>query len=180
MKSDFPVVLTAQEVAEILRVSEDTVKGELEQGQMAGFKVGSEWRILKDELFRFMEIKMKAEDKTCVEENMLDVEWREASPFSHTWPEGSIENYSEAYEADLDLSDCSMVKIGYTTREAAGEKDRYRVIVFLKFGSLLIPAVEFAGANDFDKSHKVASVVKNDDNKQSFPGHNFPPNGMAR
>ena len=64
MKSDFPVVLTAKEVAEKLRVSEDTIKEELEKGQIQGFKIGDEWRIVKDELFRFMKVDVEHDKKT--------------------------------------------------------------------------------------------------------------------
>jgi len=165
MKPEYPIVFTVDEVADILRVAKETVVDELENGNIPGFKVGSEWRILKEKLFSLMEVNMDTETTSVIDESTLDVKWRKSDPFEYKWPEGSVEHYNEAYEANLTLPDCSQVKIGYTTREAASMKDRYRVIVFMKLGSQLIPVVEFAGANDFEDTHQVASVIKNDDNK---------------
>ncbi len=175
MKSEFPVVLTIDEVAEVVRTSKNAIIEELEKGRMPGFRIGGEWRIVKEKLFKFMEVDMRQDNGTisCINENSLNVEWRKADPFDYLWPkerqeapEDSRETYNEAYEADIDLPDCSKVKIGCTTRKAAGIDDRYRIVVFMKFGSQLIPVVEFAGANDFDETHRVVSVIKNDDNKQ--------------
>lgn len=184
MKPEFPVVLTIDEVAGILRTSTEAITDELKKGRLPGFKVGGEWRIVKEELFKFMEIDMGYNNGTisCINENSLEVEWRKVDSFDYIWPvekgktpDDSREIYNEAYEADIDLPGCSIVKIGYTTRETAGMDDRYRIVVFMKFGSQLIPVVEFAGANDFEKTHRVASVIKNDDNKQVSSLSQLPP-----
>lgn len=46
--------LTAQEVAELLRVKDKTVRGWLERGELAGFQLpGGDWRIWPSTLERF-------------------------------------------------------------------------------------------------------------------------------
>lgn len=165
MKSEYPIVLTVDEVASILRVPRETVTDELNKGNIPGFKVGTEWRILQEKLFNFMEAEMDTETTNSVTESTMDVKWQKADPFKYKWPDGTVETYDEAYEADLNLPDCSKAQIGYTTRNTAGMTNRCRVVVFMKFGSQIVPVVEFAGANDFDATGLVASVIKNDDNK---------------
>ncbi len=43
-------ILTAQEVADILRVSLQTIIRELKEGSLAGFKVRNQWRIRRESL----------------------------------------------------------------------------------------------------------------------------------
>lgn len=52
--SDLPTVLTTRESAEILRVSENTVKNLFSSGDLAAFKIGAVWRVERIELLKFM------------------------------------------------------------------------------------------------------------------------------
>ena len=47
-------ILTAQEVADLLKVNVRTVQNLLQAGKIRGVKVGRAWRINKAELFRFI------------------------------------------------------------------------------------------------------------------------------
>lgn len=45
--------LVSEEAAERLNVSKDTVEGYLQAGSLRGFRIGTEWRILNEDLERF-------------------------------------------------------------------------------------------------------------------------------
>lgn len=47
-------VLTISEVAKLLRVSEDTIRKMIDDGEMQAFKVRGQWRIRKEEVERIM------------------------------------------------------------------------------------------------------------------------------
>jgi hypothetical protein len=86
--------------------------------------------------------------------------WARVSGFEYTWPLNVIEAFPEAYRAQVPLgSQVVTVTIGFTDREAVGMKDRRRAVVFIGSPNL-VPAVEFSGANDFDKTGLMASVIK--------------------
>ena len=50
-----PEILTADEVAEFLRVTPARVRELLDSGALVGFKVGGEWRIVAAEVTAFLE-----------------------------------------------------------------------------------------------------------------------------
>lgn len=171
MKSEFSEIFTPEEVAEITRTSEDAIIKELNAGRIQGFKIGDEWRITKEKLLVFMngEIKHNMGGETMfLKENVFSLDWQQTDSFSYKWPIRSsdeptkaFENYPRAYETEIDLpSGRCNVKIGYTTRKAAGIKDRQRITVFITIGSQLLPVVEFVGANDFTETRRVASIIK--------------------
>jgi len=49
------IILTAEEVARYLRISETTVYRQAEKGILPGFKIGRQWRFRKEELEKFIE-----------------------------------------------------------------------------------------------------------------------------
>ena len=164
MEINFPKPLTPEEVAEVTRTSKEDVEAELEAGHMPGFKIGNKWRILEGQLLAFMNCKLDSGKNGATESlvnNIPQTEWKQREPFDYKWPDGSIENYELAYEANVELSSrCHQFIIGYTNRKAAGMEDRRRVIIFLGNGRTIIPVVEFAGANDFAETRRLASVIK--------------------
>lgn len=44
-------VITVKQLAGVLQVSETTIKRALKSGALKGFKVGSDWRIAKDNVY---------------------------------------------------------------------------------------------------------------------------------
>src|SRR5579883_3346050 len=102
--------------------------------------------------------------------------WQSTGPFSHQWPDGSVEHYQSGYHAVCTAAGQQRrVVLGFTTREAAGMKDRHRVVVF--FGQIqksLFPVVEFVGANDFSTTGVLVSVVKHASRKHLRPGEAIP------
>jgi len=55
-------VLTVEEVAGILGISEEVVRKQLRQGRLHGVRVGKEWRIAKVELERYLKIGAQDEE----------------------------------------------------------------------------------------------------------------------
>lgn len=53
---EIPVVCTTQEVAILLKMSDQWVKHNLQTGNLKGFKAGTSWRINKNDLLNFMGI----------------------------------------------------------------------------------------------------------------------------
>jgi excisionase family DNA binding protein len=54
---NLPNVATVKQLAEILQVSEQTIKKELKSGVLKGFKIARDWRISKDEVLKWIDKK---------------------------------------------------------------------------------------------------------------------------
>ncbi len=55
-------VLTTDDVINILRISKPTILKYIHNGRLRAIKVGKGWRILRSELFRFLNGKAQFED----------------------------------------------------------------------------------------------------------------------
>lgn len=197
MQRRMPKVLTLEEAAAHLRSTPDEVLQEIQAGTLRGFRVGGRWQTTEEALLEFMgELsshqvnELAAEDSgqstesggTMVAEKPSlssviweNVKWEAAPPFTYRWPSkpGEVveEHFDEAYKAVLPLGDKKQpMLIGFTDREAAGMKNRRRAVVFLGEEPRLLAVVEFAGANDFDTSGLLVSVIKLPDGKHLKPG----------
>ena len=163
--------LPIEDVAELLKVKSDVVKAEVESGRLGAFMIGGEWRITRKNLIDFISrggskpIITKPEregaDKPAIVKSV---------PFHFTWPNGRTEEYSEAYEGTANDGDMQFeVKIGVCERPAAG-MNRKRVTVFLNGR----PTAEFVGADDFEESKRVASLVVLPNKKRLRPNQTVP------
>jgi hypothetical protein len=187
----FPIVLTVPLVAERLITSPETIVGELEAGRLLGFKVGGEWRTTEEDLFAFIGhpvLRTPKESQEWESESVngppeVQATWRKTDePFRFTWPktagtdpEESTEYYKPAFAGSVQWQGRNIAfRIGFTKRDAAGMQGRERVVVFLQTGSTFIPLVQFVGANDFDKTGRLASVIKNKDGRHLRPGEPVP------
>ena len=91
------------------------------------------------------------------------------APFKHKWPDNTEERVRDALGGSVRTSrGVHAIKIGFTKRKAAG-RERERGVVFIDDR----PIVEFCGADDFDKSNTLASVIKIN-NKQVKPIQGVP------
>ena len=52
-----PDVMTVKQLAEFLQVNQETIKRALQKKELSGFKVGREWRIFKEEVAKWLDIK---------------------------------------------------------------------------------------------------------------------------
>lgn len=55
-------LLTAEEVAKMLRVSDDTVMRLLRQRKLAGYKISGAWRIERRDLLEYMQAQKNIQD----------------------------------------------------------------------------------------------------------------------
>ena len=49
-----PEILTVKEVSELLKIHESTVYKMIREGRIPAFRIGSEWRFLKDQIVHWM------------------------------------------------------------------------------------------------------------------------------
>jgi hypothetical protein len=194
MPRRFPLVLTIPLAAERLLTTPEAIIAELEAGRVGGFKIGAEWRTTEEDLLAFMGHPPAADQEPAAEAEATEAEgleatpapveaaWQEIESFSFTWPRTAgvdpdqvTEYHEPAFAATVPFQGRLVyVRIGFTERTAAGMEDRKRVNVFLQAGSTLIPLVQFVGANDFDETGRLASVIKKQDGSHLRPGEPVP------
>ena len=187
MLTDFPTVITVEGAATLLATTPEAIVRELEAGRLRGFQVDGGWRTSMEALSEFVGRTAAPSpesepphplpsDGAAVASDPPDspVEWRPTDLFGYQWPE-SFEQYEEAYEGGYRVAGRVVpLRIGFTNRDTAGKADRRRAVVFLDKFSSLHPLVEFAGANDFESSGMLASVIKLGDGKHLRPGAPIP------
>ena len=103
-----PKIWTVKEVAEYLKVSEETVLHELENDSLHGFKIGSEWRCSDADLLAYIS-KSRAEveaDRLQLATTMANNKtWDivDIGPIDFGWPKkgggDNLEHYDKGYEA---------------------------------------------------------------------------------
>lgn len=98
-----------------------------------------------------------------------NLQLRKAPPFTHRWPDETKEKFRDVLEGSVHTKNgVRAVKIGFTTRAAAG-KDRERAVIFIDGR----PMVEFCGADDYESSGRLGSIIKIQ-NKQVRPVQGIP------
>ena len=167
-KEVLPRIWTLSEIAEYLKVSEETIRNETEAGRLNGFKVGEEWRCTQLDVQAYIRqprsrMENRSQPSRESHENVWSLE--ETGPFDFRWPKeggSTVEHYEKGYNATklVDGQQISL-KVGFADRKAAGQM-RKRVTVWL--GKR--PLVEFAGSNDYDKDGILASIIRLKNNKQ--------------
>ena len=84
------------------------------------------------------------------------------------------EHHAPAFAASVPFAGRHVpIRIGFTDRHAAG-MERKRVNVFLETGSTLVPLVQFVGANDYETTARLASVIKLEEGRHLRPGEDVP------
>jgi hypothetical protein len=164
-------VYTVGEVAEILKTDAQIIIGEIEAGHLQSFRVGDEWRVTEQGIYDFIDKGGSHPIGSTVDKRIsANIRLDKAPSFQYTWPNGFTEEYPLAYAGLFEDGDRHFeVKVGIGEREAAG-KNRKRVLVILNGR----PTVEFAGADDFDESHLVASLITLPNKKRLKPHQAIP------
>lgn len=184
MKTVLPSVLTVDQAAELLQSDSEVLVREMESGKLRAFQVGGDWRIAETALLEFMgetiperarakEGAMTAQVRNSVTDPGLSrllaagTDWRSVGEFTYEWPTHKgkprdVEEFPEAHRGRVQLDErAATLLIGFTDRRSAGMENRRRAVVFLEgAGGSIVPAVEFAGANDFQHTGVMASVIK--------------------
>ncbi len=174
-------VLTLDEVADFLRIPSDKLVPEIASGRLQALKIADEVRILKSDLMKYLElaktgsataVRQKSENLARpTDERMPDINLTPAKPFEHMWPNRRQEHYPEAYSANVEMDGAlRSLRIGFTERPTAGRL-RKRAVIFVDER----PMVEFVGSDDFERSHKMLSLVKRKNGKRLRPGETTPP-----
>ena len=184
-------ILSPEEVAEELQSTKEQVIAELEAGTLTGFKFAGEWRTTEEAVRTMIEDLLKqsvipTEKEITTSPNtkedldhqdrkgipnlkqLTGLQWNKTS-FQHFWPtETKPEIYVEAYQVELRVKGKKMpLLICFCDRDAAGMAGRRRAVIFWgDTTSSVYPLVEFVGANDFDTTGTMASVIRADARKQ--------------
>ena len=164
-------VYTIEETAQTLKTDTKIILNEIQAGHLEAFRVGNDWRTTQQSIMDFIARGGSLSADSIVPKSISShIKLQEAPAFQYTWPNGLTEEYSLAYEGTFeDASRHFEVKVGIGEREAAG-KNRKRVLVLLNGR----PTVEFAGANDFEKSELVASLITLPNKKRLKPHQPIP------
>lgn len=92
--------------------------------------------------------------------NAHEQTWENIPPFEYSWPDSNMENHDKAYKSTILIGgQQKAITIGFTWRWSAGRLRR-RANIFLGTPPKLYPIVVFSGANDFETSQRMASVIK--------------------
>lgn len=171
---EIPTVYTIDEAAQLLKVNVQAIVDEINAGHLEAFRVGGEWRTTDKSITEFISHGGSQEQSKLADRHGVfpgtATALERVEAFSYKWPDGTIEEYHEAYEGAVKTGSAQIqAKIGIGERPAAG-KMRKRVVVFLDGR----PTVEFAGIDDFDKSGLVASVITLRNRKRLKPGQRVP------
>jgi hypothetical protein len=179
--SELPDVLTPEDVASFIQVSPEAVFAEIAAGRIKAFVFGGETRIQKRSLIEALvqDAPGSAARSPSIEDVKFSLEEiRPSAPFEFTFPAAkgrpkNVESYPKAYETRARVGNGQTVKVvvGITKRESSGKKDRERILILID-GQ---PLVEFIGADDFDRSRLVASIIKPDGSKHLRVGDHLPP-----
>ncbi|WP_309723125.1 helix-turn-helix domain-containing protein [Armatimonas sp.] len=196
-------ILTPSEVAEILKVPEEVVIAEFTSGRLKGFQLGGQWRTTLDYLRELVTTPMSPPTEAPalpvsssprpipsdpVKKEIPELKQFQAmqsnviAPFSYQWPHNAgavgtnLESYDEAYQCHVEIAGNSMpFVIAFCDRPAAGMANRRRGVIFRgQAKKTLYPMVEFTGANDFQETGKMASVIRVDGRKAVRPGSELP------
>lgn len=170
MGSNLPEIWTPKQVADYLKVAEDTIIRELEGGRLSGFKIGPEWRISDNSINDYIngnipKILPHRETQPLFNTEQ-DWEIHEIEPFDFNWPKtgggGLPEHYDKAFEATKMIDGLQYTfKIGFGNRKVAGQMRR-RVTIWLGNRAL----VEFAGGNNYEKDGLLAGIIRLKNGKQ--------------
>lgn len=163
-------VYTIDEVADSLKTDAQTVLDEILSGHLKAFKIGEYWRITEQSIIDFIAKGGSSPIEMVLGIESTNLKIQEAPGFQYTWPNGVTEEYHPSYEGTFeDISRHFEVKVGVGEREAAG-RNRKRVLVLLNGR----PTVEFAGEDDFDKTHQVVSLITLPNKKRLKPHQPIP------
>lgn len=183
-------ILSPEDVAEELQSTPDQVIVELETGRLKGFKFAGEWRTTEEAVLAMIEDLSKQFATVSAEEaranksvsedtdfrdrkgipklkQLSSLQWKQTT-FQHFWPtETEPEVYAEAYQVEVEVKGKKIsLLICFCDRSAAG-RERRRAVVFLgDKAHSVYPLVEFTGANDFNETGTMASVIRLDARKQ--------------
>ncbi len=175
MRSKFEqvTVMTLDEVAAFLRVSNNAIEDEIGSGKLLALRIGSEWRILRKDFEQFLRnqtTQPKAKSRNGPIQSMT---FAATKPFDHRWPERKgypkpPEHFDDAYAATTTTATgMKKILVGFSD----GKRDKRRKATVFVDGR---PMVQFKAADDFDDTQLMLSIIKTGDRKQLRPDEPIP------
>jgi len=155
----------SNEIAALLRLSNEAVEKENGSNKLPAPRSGSERLIFDKDLEQFLRIqatRAKGETRNGVQASVV---FSAAKPFDYQWPQKkdhpqNPEHFDTAYTATVVTSYGSKtVLVGFSDSKRKGH--RRRAVVFID-GQ---PMVRFRAVDDFDRSGLMVSVIKTGDRK---------------
>jgi excisionase family DNA binding protein len=74
MHSDYPEILTLQQAAELLQVSERTIQRMVKRGEMPGAQIGGQWRFDREQVKALVRGEWKPEEKPKTQSELIEDE----------------------------------------------------------------------------------------------------------
>jgi len=179
-------VLLIEEVANILRCSNQDVLAEIESGKLKSFQVSGQLRVLESELQRFVSgtppvqaLEPSSEQKGAsmsstvtadtATERHLAIQVESIPGFTYVWPDGETNEYKEPISVTVQHSDRKAYFIigkARSPKKQLGQL-RWRYNIFLtstpRSTQGLISVLDFVGGNEFDQEHLMASLIRHRD-----------------
>src|ERR1700722_10416794 len=87
-------IFTLEEVSQLLRVPLEAIQHEISSGRLSALEIHGFFRIRGSALSKYLD----AASANSAVKDPKHFTFNPASNFSHTWPDGTVESYSDAYE----------------------------------------------------------------------------------
>ncbi|MGA3026946.1 MAG: excisionase family DNA-binding protein [Bryobacteraceae bacterium] len=172
-KSSRNKVFTVEQIGQLLRVPEGAVRQEIESGRLRALNVAGHVRVREVDLNTYLErddTKSVCVPGSCEAQTQNPSQLSPAADFTHTWPDGTVERYTEAHAGIASyLGREYRVQMGFTFRHSAGKRRRRSLVLVDRY-----PTVEFVAADEKTKG-MMASIIRNRDGKQLPVGATLPP-----
>jgi hypothetical protein len=186
-------VVRVEDAAEMLLATSEAVLAELEAGRLRGFRIGGEWRTTEEAVMAFIEggsgpgaggqqagssgsagLPARTDHAGPPRSYAPPQEWKPVPAFHYQWPsEGEEFHGGVAARVRFGQREVPLL-IGFTDRKSTGRVRPRAVVFWGEPGATLYPMVEFVGANDFESTGRMASVIK-EGSKHVKPDQQVPP-----
>ncbi len=163
-------IYTPEEVADHCKVPLEAINDEIKNGRLRAKNIGGHLRIMESDLNAYLSGEKDSTQPTSAVQSGVRINVSEAPNFTHTWPDGSKEKYTDARQGTATYGGRNYhVKVGFTTRETAGKARRRSVVLIDRY-----PTVEFVSAGT-NGNALMTSIIKDRSGKQVPVGVTPPP-----
>jgi hypothetical protein len=154
-------VYTPEELAEHCKVPLEALNDEIAKGHLRVKKIAGYVRILEADWHAYITGVNGSPQATSAVQLDVSINLGDAPSFSHTWPDGKKEKFTDVHEGTATYGGRSYhVKVGFTTRDSAGKTRRRSLVLIDRY-----PTVEFVNAGT-NGNGLMASIIKDRSGKQ--------------
>src|SRR5271165_3082782 len=135
-------VYTPEELAEHFKVPLEALNDDIAKGHLRVKKIAGFVRILESDWNAYLAGVIGSAQATNSVQLAVSINVSDAPNFSHTWPDGKKEKFTDAHEGTATYGARNYhVKMGFTTRDSAGKTRRRSLVLIDRY-----PTVEFVSA----------------------------------